>query len=87
MPEYYKGISYACISARKECKPLRMTRFSNFAIRVLMYSGPRGSAPNAVPEIARLCGISYNPPKKAAVAELSRIGIRPFSGSVNVPQE
>lgn len=43
-----------------------MTQFSNFAIRVLMYAGLRGSKPSALPEIARAYGVSYNHLKKAA---------------------
>ncbi len=50
-----------------------MTQFSNFAIRVLMYTALRGDRPSAVPEMARAYGVSYNHLKKAA-AELCRLG-------------
>ncbi len=53
---------------------MRLTQFSNFAIRVLMYAGLRSTeAPCAVAEIARAYGISYDHLKKAA-AELCRLG-------------
>jgi Rrf2 family nitric oxide-sensitive transcriptional repressor len=50
-----------------------MTQFSNFAIRILMYTALRGDRPSAVPEMARAYGASYNHLKKAA-AELCRLG-------------
>jgi Rrf2 family transcriptional regulator, nitric oxide-sensitive transcriptional repressor len=53
--------------------PLRLTRFSNFAIRMLMYAALKGDAASAVPEIARAYGVSYDHLKKAA-AELCRHG-------------
>ncbi len=52
---------------------MRLTRFSNFAVRVLMYAGLNGDKPSSVPEIARAYGVSYNHLKKAA-AELRRLG-------------
>jgi Rrf2 family nitric oxide-sensitive transcriptional repressor len=52
---------------------LRLTQFSNFAIRVLMYAALRGETPSAVPDIARAYGASYDHMKKAA-AELCRLG-------------
>ena len=52
---------------------MRLTQFSNFAIRVLMAAGLRARAPVSVPDIAREYGISYNHLKKAA-AELCRLG-------------
>ncbi len=52
---------------------VRLTQFSNFAIRVLMYVGLNGPGPSAVPEIAKAYGVSYDHLKKAA-AELSRLG-------------
>ena len=50
-----------------------MTQFSNFAIRILMYTALRGERPSAVPEMARAYGISYDHLKKAA-AKLCRLG-------------
>jgi Rrf2 family nitric oxide-sensitive transcriptional repressor len=50
-----------------------MTQFSNFAIRILMYTALRGERPSAVPEMAKAYGASYNHFKKAA-AELCRLG-------------
>jgi Rrf2 family nitric oxide-sensitive transcriptional repressor len=52
---------------------VRLTQFSNFAIRVLMYAGLKGHRPSAVPEMARAYGVSYDHLKKAA-AELCRLG-------------
>ena len=52
---------------------MRLTQFSNFAIRVLMYAGLKGDRPSAVPEMARAYGVSYDHLKKAA-AELCRLG-------------
>jgi Rrf2 family nitric oxide-sensitive transcriptional repressor len=52
---------------------VRLTQFSNFAIRVLMYAGLNGRRPSAVPEMARAFGVSYDHLKKAA-AELCRLG-------------
>ncbi len=52
---------------------MRMTQFSNFAVRVLMYAALNGDTPSSVPEIARAYGVSYNHLKKAA-AELRRLG-------------
>ncbi len=52
---------------------MRLTQFSNFAIRVLMYAALKGSTPSAVPEMARAYGISYDHLKKVA-AELCRLG-------------
>ena len=51
--------------------PLRLTQFSNYAIRVLMYAALKRNAPSAVPEIARAYGVSYDHLKKVA-AELCR---------------
>jgi len=45
---------------------LRMTQFSNFAVRVLMYAALHGEAPSSVPDIARAYGASYDHMKKAA---------------------
>ena len=59
--------------ARAEWKSLRLTQFSNFAIRALMYAALNGSTPSAVPEIARAYGVSYDHLKKVA-AELCRLG-------------
>lgn len=57
----------------EEGPPLRMTQFSNFAIRLLMYAALNGDKPSAVPEVARAYRISYDHLKKAA-AELCRRG-------------
>ncbi|MEZ5788503.1 MAG: Rrf2 family transcriptional regulator [Xanthobacteraceae bacterium] len=53
--------------------PVRMTQFSNFAIRVLMYAGLNRDRPSAVPEMARAYNASYDHLKKVA-AELCRLG-------------
>ena len=50
-----------------------MTQFSNFAIRILMYTALKGDRLSAVPEMARAYGVSYDHLKKAA-AELCRLG-------------
>ena len=52
---------------------MRLTQFSNFSIRILMYAAVREDAPSGVPEIARAYGISYEHLKKAT-AELCRGG-------------
>lgn len=53
---------------------MRMTQFSNFAIRVLMYAALKGDdGPSAVPEMARAYGASYDHLKKVA-SELCRLG-------------
>ena len=52
---------------------MRLTQFSNIAIRVLMYAALRGSTPSPVPDMARAYGASYDHMKKAA-AELARLG-------------
>jgi Rrf2 family protein len=57
----------------RENLAVRMTQFSNFAIRILMYTALRGDRPCAVPEMARAYGASYNHLKKAA-AKLCRLG-------------
>ncbi len=69
---------------------MRLTQFTNYAIRVLMYAGVRGTAPSPVPEIARAYGISYDHLKKAA-SELCRLGyleaVRGRSGGVRLAQQ
>ncbi len=69
---------------------MRLTQFSNFAIRVLMSAGLRASAPVSVPDIARAYGISYNHLKKAA-AELCRLGyleaVRGRDGGVRLARD
>jgi len=69
---------------------LRLTQFSNFAIRVLMYAALKGNAPSAVPEIARAYGVSYDHLKKAA-AELCRHGyvetVRGRNGGVRLAKD
>jgi Rrf2 family transcriptional regulator, nitric oxide-sensitive transcriptional repressor len=76
--------------ARGELTPLRLTQFSNFAVRLLMYTALKGNAPSAVPEIARAYGISYDHLKKAA-AELCRLGyletIRGRNGGVRLAKD
>ena len=52
---------------------MRLTQFSNFAVRILMYAGLKGRALSALPEIARAYGISHDHLKKAS-AELCRFG-------------
>ena len=52
---------------------MRLTQFSNFAVRILMYAGLKGQSPSALPEIARAYGISHDHLKKAS-AELCRLG-------------
>lgn len=52
---------------------MRLTQFSNFAVRVLMYAALNADKPSSVPDIARAYGVSYNHMKKAA-AELRRLG-------------
>jgi len=59
--------------ASRESNTLRLTQFSNFAIRVLMYSALKGTIPSAVPEIAKAYGASHNHIKKVA-AELCQLG-------------
>lgn len=51
---------------------MRLTQFSNFAIRVLMYAGLRQPRLSTVPDIANAYGVSYDHLKKAA-AELCRL--------------
>ena len=59
---------------------MRLTQFSNYAIRVLMYAALKRNAPSAVPEIARAYGASYDHLKKVA-AELCRRGyLEPVRG-------
>ena len=71
---------------------MRLTQFSNFAVRILMYAGLNGHGPSPIPEIARAYGISFDHLKKAA-AELSHLGylksVRGRSGGVclvNAPE-
>ncbi len=71
---------------------MRLTQFSNFAVRILMYAGLNRHRPSPIPEIARAYGISLDHLKKAA-AELSRLGyltsVRGRSGGVclvNAPE-
>lgn len=52
---------------------MRLTQFSNFAVRVLMAAGLHDDGPVSLPGMARAYGISYNHLKKAA-AELCRLG-------------
>ena len=52
---------------------MRLTQFSNFAVRILMYAGLKKRSLSALPEIARAYGISHDHLKKAS-AELCRLG-------------
>lgn len=52
---------------------MRLTQFSNFAIRILMYAALHPDTHSSVPDIARAYGVSYDHLKKAA-AELCRLG-------------
>jgi Rrf2 family nitric oxide-sensitive transcriptional repressor len=52
---------------------VRLTQFSNFSVRVLMYAGLNDGRLSAVPEMARAYGVSYDHLKKAAT-ELCRLG-------------
>ena len=85
--KWYKKYLYL---ARGERTPLRLTQFSNFAIRLLMYAALKGNAPSAVPEIAKAYGISYDHLKKAA-AELCRRGyletVRGRNGGVRLAKD
>ena len=59
---------------------MRLTHFSNYAIRVLMYAALKRDAPSAVPEIASAYGASYDHMKKVA-SELCRRGyLEPVRG-------
>lgn len=53
--------------------PVRLTQFSNLAIRVLMYAGLNGQRRSTVPEMAHAYRVSYNHLKKVA-ADLCRLG-------------
>lgn len=81
------------VFGKRESSPVRMTQFSNFAIRVLMYTALNDAGPTPVPEIARAYGASYDHMKKAA-ALLCRLGylksVRGRVGGVSLarlPQE
>ncbi|MEI6558056.1 MAG: Rrf2 family transcriptional regulator [Rhodospirillaceae bacterium] len=52
---------------------MRLTQFSNYAIRTLIYAGLKGHHPSGVPEISRAYGISQNHLNKVA-AELCHLG-------------
>ena len=66
---------------------MRLTQFSNFAVRILMYAGINKGQPSAVPDIARAYGISQNHLNKVA-AELCHLGylqaVRGRSGGVRL---
>ena len=66
---------------------MRLTQFSNFAVRILMYAGLKGRSPSSLPEIARAYGISHDHLMKAS-AELCRLGhleaVRGRSGGVQL---
>jgi Rrf2 family transcriptional regulator, nitric oxide-sensitive transcriptional repressor len=52
---------------------MRLTQFSNYAVRTLIYAGLKGHHPSGVPEISRAYGISQNHLNKVA-AELCHLG-------------
>lgn len=59
---------------------MRLTQFSNIAVRVLMYAGLTPHRLCTVPEMARAYGVSYDHLKKAA-GELCRLGyLHPVRG-------
>ena len=68
---------------------MRLTQFSNFAVRILMYAGLKGRDPSSIPGIARAFGISHDHLKKAA-AELCRLGtleaVRGRAGGVRLAE-
>jgi len=68
---------------------VRLTQFSNFAVRILMYVGLKGDGPSSVPEVAKAYGISQDHLKKAA-AELCHLGVleavRGRTGGVRLTQ-
>ncbi len=68
---------------------MRLTQFSNFAVRILMFAGLKGRGPSSIPEIARAYGISHDHLKKAA-AELCRLGtleaVRGRAGGVRLAE-
>jgi Rrf2 family nitric oxide-sensitive transcriptional repressor len=53
---------------------MRLTQFSNFAVRILMYAGLKGNGPSSIPEVAKAYGISHDHLKKAA-AELCHLSV------------
>ena len=57
---------HAWLHAAERRPAMRLTQFSNYAMRVLMYTAVRHPNPSTVPEIAAAYGISYNHLKKAA---------------------
>ena len=66
---------------------MRLTQFSNYAVRTLIYAGLKGHHPSGVPEISRAYGISQNHLNKVA-AELCHLGYlemtRGRTGGVNL---
>ena len=52
---------------------MRLTQFSNYAVRTLIYAGLKGHHPSGVPEISRAYGISQNHLNKVA-SELCHLG-------------
>ena len=56
-----------------EGRTVRLTQFSNLALRILMYAGLKGRQPSAASEMAEAYGASYDHLKKAA-AELCQLG-------------
>lgn len=68
---------------------LRLSQFSNYAIRILMYAALNGRQPSSLPKIARAYDISYNHLKKSATT-LVRLGyletVRGRVGGVRLAQ-
>jgi hypothetical protein len=68
---------------------VRMTQFSNFAIRVLMYAGLNGRRPSAVPEMARAysasrgCHVRSRSPQKRTKANLAVQPLHPHRGAAH----
>ena len=53
---------------------MKLTQFTNFAIRILIYTGLKRTSPSSLPEIAKAYGISHDHIKKVAL-ELIRLGV------------
>ena len=56
-----------------EGRTVRLTQFSNLALRILMYTGLKGRKPSSVSEMTEAYGASYDHLKKAA-SELCQLG-------------
>ena len=53
---------------------MKLTQFTNFAIRILIYAGLKRTSPSSLPEIAKAYGISHDHIKKVAL-ELIHLGV------------